>query len=976
MKKKYFTLLISLLIHSFAEAQNVKVPLQTIKQDFDKSFIEINYHRINVRGRVIFGDIVPYNEIWGKEIETTTKITFGQDVRLGGIPIQSGTYRLLMIPRKDEWEIILNNGIYGSNNPDEDVVKFKVKVNTLSEDVETFTVLISNSTNERADIQLMWEKAHISIPISNDIQIQLTQGNIIQDNSPKKKVILPQTNSSFTTISGYVLDSNTKKPIEKVAIKLDYKKTGTSTDSLGYYNFTVPRGKYSIQFSSVGYRSYATKLVADVNDFNFNLQLQNISKELEEVIVSTKGSSQQNIDRPLLGVNSLSIKALKKIPAFLGEVDVLKGLQMLPGVTSVGEASNGVNIRGGTTDQNLILLDNIPIFNPTHLFGLFSVFPPDAISSVELYKGGIPARYSGRIASVLDIGMSVPNLEKFRMQGGLSLVSNRVTLDIPLITSKLGVIIAARGSYNDFLFKLGPAKLQNISANFGDVSAKLFYRLNNKNTFTVSSYFSKDFFQTDLLGSIANINASSTQYDYKTLGGTFNWFHSFNSKLNIQSLATYSNFAPKTLLPEIGVDNSVSLESDITYKNLRTSLNYIPNPKHKIEAGLSATTYLINPGTLNPGAGKSVNPTTIPKEKSLELGIFADDEITVNPKLSFLFGLRYAQYQAIGAATVKKYRPDESKDIYSVVDSTVYGDGQVIQSYGGFEPRFSMKYSLTENASLKFGYNRMQQFIQVISNTTTPLPTSRWKTSDNYVKPQISSMFSAGFFKNFKDNIYEISMEGYYRATDNILDYKPGADFVLQPYLETQTLQGKNRSYGLELMLSKKKGTLSGWASYTYSRSENLVDEAPNFRDQINGGNWYLANYDRPHSFNATMNIASSPIHTFSFNFSYSTGRPFTSPSGYIKYQGQLYPLYDSRNNDRISDYHRLDFSWTIDNPKQYLNTHKNWKGSWVITLYNLYSRSNAYSVYYRSENNVVKPYQLTIFNTIFPSLTYNFKFK
>jgi hypothetical protein len=773
-------------------------------------------------------------------------------------------------------------------------------------------------------------------------------------------------------LSGYVLDSNSKQPLPKVVIRFDYKKTGTLTDSTGFYSIDLPYGEYAILFSSVGYRNYASKLIVDAPNVTFSHALQNVSKELEEVIVSAKGSSQQNIDRPIMGVNSLSIKTLKKIPAFLGEVDVLKGLQMLPGVTSVGEASNGVNIRGGTTDQNLILLDDIPIFNPTHLFGLFSVFPPDAINSVDLYKGGIPARYSGRVASVLDVNMTLPNLEKFTMIGGVSLVSNRLTLDIPLITSKLGIILAARGSYNDFLFKLGPAKLQNISANFGDLSAKLFYRVNQKNTITVSSYLSTDFFQTDLLGSIANINASSTQYDYKTVGSTFNWFHSFSSKLNLQTVATYSYFAPKTLLPEVATDNKVSLSSDITYKNAKLNLNYNPNAKQKIEVGVSATNYVLSPGTLDPGNGKSVNPAVVPKENSLELGVFVDDEITLSPKLSFLIGLRYAQFMALGAATVKKYRPNESKDIYSVIDSTTYGAGDVIQTYGGFEPRFSMKYSLTENASLKFGYNRMQQFIQVISNTTTPLPTSRWKTSDNYIKPQVSSMFSGGFFKNFRDNIFEISVEGYYRATDNILDYKPGADFVLQPYLETQVLQGKNRSYGIELMLSKKKGVISGWASYTYSRSENQVNEAPNFREQINGGNWYLANYDRPHSFNATINFSPAPIHTFSFNFSLSSGRPFTSPTGFVKYQGQLFPFYDSRNNDRISDYHRLDFSWTIDNPQQYLNANKRWKGSWVFTIYNLYGRSNAYSVYYRNE----KPYQLTIFNSIFPSLTYNFKFK
>ena len=780
--------------------------------------------------------------------------------------------------------------------------------------------------------------------------------------------------TKYAQIEGFVRDTNTKKALEKAIIKIDYKKTGSVTDSTGHFSFYAPYGEYVFTISYLGYRAFRTKLTVNQPNINVDVQIQNVSQELEEVIVSSKGTSEQNINRPLLGVSQLSIKTLKKVPAFMGEVDVLRGLQMLPGVTSVGEASNGVNIRGGTTDQNLILLDDIPIFNPTHLFGLFSVFPPDAVSTVDLYKGGVPARFGGRVASVLDVTMSLPNLEKFKMQGGISPVSNRITLDIPLITNKLGIIIAARGSFNDFLFKLGPAKVQNISANFADISTKLFYRMNSNNTFTVSSYWSKDFFQTDLLGSIDNINATSTQYDYKTLGGTFKWFHLFSPKLNVQTVATYSNFVPKTLLPELNTTNSVSLESGITYKNIKTSFNYTPNATHKIETGVSATTYLLSPGTLYPGTSKSVNFRTTPDENSMELGVFIDDEIIINPKLTILAGLRYANYRALGAGVVRNYRPNETKDDFSATDSTVYGAGQTIQSYGGFEPRLSLKYSLDDASSLKFGYSRMQQFIQVISNTTTPLPTSRWKTSDNYIKPQISSLYSGGYFKNFKDNIYELSIEGYYRLTENILDYKPGADFILQRYLETQVLQGQNRSYGLELMVAKKKGEVSGWVSYTYSRSENQVNEGRGFREQINGGNWYASNYDRPHSFNSTVNFAADAINTFSFNFTYSTGRPFTSPSGLVTYQGQTYPFYDSRNNDRISDYNRLDFSWTIDNPRQRFSN-KRWKGSWVFTVYNVYGRSNAYSVFYRSKGLTLTPYQLTIFSSPFVSLTYNFKF-
>lgn len=779
--------------------------------------------------------------------------------------------------------------------------------------------------------------------------------------------------SVYNWVEGTVRDSLTRQPIQGASIRMDFGKTGITTNAEGKFRFSVLVGRaHVMSITHVGYRAYRLKFEG-ADNLSLKISLQPFSQELEEVIVTSQGT-EKNVNRPLLGVTSLSIKTLKKLPAFMGETDVLRGLQMLPGVTSVGEASNGVNIRGGTTDQNLILLDDAPIFNPTHLFGLFSVFPPDAISSVELFKGGIPARFGGRTASVLDITMSLPSLEKFKLQGGISLVANRLTVEVPLIKNKLGLLVAGRGSFNDFLFKLGPIKLQNIKANFGDLATKLFYQVNQKNTITLSSYWSKDFFQTDLLGTIGTINATSTQYDYKALNGTLKWFHAFGPALNLQTVAVYSNYQPKTLLPELNKDNKVSIESAITYQNLKSSLSYQPDARQKIEMGLSATRYNIAPGLLNPGSSVSVNRVKVPEENALELGLFADDEITISPKLTILAGLRYSQYFEIGPKTVRNYRPGEPRDAFSVTDSTVYSSGQIIKSYGGFEPRLSFKYSLNEASSFKFGYSLMRQYLQVISNTTTPLPTARWKTSDTYFRPQISHLISGGYFRNTKDNIYELSFEGYFRQTQNILDYKPGADFLLQRFLETEVLQGKNLSYGAELMITKKKGELTGWLSYTYSRSLNQVNEGRSTVEQINNGRWYAANYDRPHSLNATISVAGNEINTFSFNFSYSTGRPFTSPSALVVFQRQSYPFYDVRNNDRIKDYHRLDFSWTIDNPNR--QKEHRWKGSWTFTVYNLYGRKNPYSVFLRSRGAYrVEPYQLVIFGSPFASLTYNFKF-
>ena len=795
----------------------------------------------------------------------------------------------------------------------------------------------------------------------------------------KIKILIPLLLFLLIRLSGFsqqsnaisitVKDSSDNTPLKDVIIKIDARRANLSTNNKGVHTFFLPSGEYALTISHFGYRTFRQKLVMNNSEINLEVSLINVARELDEVTVNSQNING-NVSRPLLGVSSLSIKAIKKIPAMMGETDVLRGLQMLPGVTSVGEAANGVNIRGGTTDQNLILLDDTPIFNPTHLFGLFSIFPPDAVSGLELYKGGIPAKFGGRASSVIDINMINPSLDKFKMTGGISLVSNRLTIEQPIIKEKLAIMISGRASFNDFFFKLGPPKLQNIKANFYDLATKLFYKMNAKNTFTFSGYLSKDFFQTDLLGTIGNVNATSTQYDYQTENAALKWFHAFNSKLNLQTTAVYTNYQPKTLLPEFNSDNKVSLESGIVYNQLKSSLNYNLNEKHRLEGGISTILYRINPGILNPGSSKSVNYRSVPEERSTESGIYLEDEFTVNKKLSLSVGLRYSFYNALGG-TVRNYNPSLSKSDLSVTDSTVYKSNEISASYGGFEPRIALKYSLSELSSIKLGYSLMRQYLQVVSNTTTPLPTSRWATSNTYIKPQISELYSGGIFKNSRNNIYEFSLEGYYRSTENVLDFKPGADFLFQPYIETQTLQGKGKAYGLELMASKKKGEITGWINYTYSRALNQINQSGRFDEQINGGNWYNTNYDRPHSFNATVSIAQGSHHEFGFTFVYNTGRPFTVPQGFVEYNNVKYPYYVERNNDRIKDYHRLDFSWTIRNPSM---QKKRWEGSWTFAVYNLYGRANAYSVYLRSENGL-KAYQLTIFGSPIPSLTYNFKF-
>ena len=769
------------------------------------------------------------------------------------------------------------------------------------------------------------------------------------------------------SIRGNVKDIQTGQILRGAVISINYKNTGILTDSLGNYYLRVPPDDYVLKISYVGYNPF--RLFIKLNkDFTVDASLQDVTKTLEEVIVSSV-STRNNIKTPSLGVSILSIKGVKRIPAMMGEVDILRSLQTLPGVSSVGEGANGLNIRGGAVDQNLIFIDNTPIFNPTHLFGLFSVFASDAIRELELYKGGIPARFGGRTASVLDIKMIEPNLDKFKFEGGIGPVSNRLLLDVPLIKNKLSILTAGRVSYNDFWFKLfAPANLKNTRANFYDVATKIFFKPNAKNTISLTSYLSQDFYRVDSLFSLENVVAKQTDFKYGHENYSFRWNRFVNLKTSLELVGAMSNY--KTLTESPDSVNRIELRNNIQYKNIRFGVDYAPNEKHKTNFGLSAVQYDLSPGVLNKGIISKISTVELAPEKMMELAIHADDEFKVNSKLTVQYGLRYTQFLNLGPAEVRKYQDGEPRSTNTLI-STEKKDGTVA-SYGGFEPRLTMLYILNPVTTMKFGYNRMQQFLHLINNNTTPLPTARWKISDENIAPQQSDFLSLGYFKTMSENVYEISLETYFRDTRNVLDYVSGANLQLNPTIETQLLAGKARSFGAELMLSKKKGEVTGWISYTYARSFQKTDGL--FAEQrINNGNWYASNFDKPHSVNIVFNAQPDKRNSFSFIFAYSTGRPFSSPTGTYTLGGQQLPLYTQRNNDRIPDYHRLDFSWTISNPSM---KEKRWEGSWIFTVYNIYGRANPYSVFFKNGNDGIKVYQLSIFANPLVSLAYNFKFK
>ncbi|AEI47720.1 TonB-dependent receptor [Runella slithyformis] len=775
-------------------------------------------------------------------------------------------------------------------------------------------------------------------------------------------------------MEGTIVDSLSNLPISGVAVSTlaNNKIYGQISDQSGHFALFLPAGDHTISFKSAGYVPQWRYLNEKSPDQTLTIYFQKVEHQLEQVIVSTKGYDE-NIRKPLLGVNQIDIKTLSKIPAAFGELDFLRGIQMLPGVSSVGEASNGVNIRGGTTDQNLILVDNTPIFNPTHMFGLFSVIPPDAISNLNLYKGNVPARFGGRAAAVIDISLKTPDVTKFKMTGGLSLISEKLMVNVPIIKDRLAVYVAARGAFHDFLLPVFSKDLDSVRTRFSEVLGKVFWRVNAKNTISLMGYFSNDYFQTNLLATLPNVVGETTFFEHQTNNYALEWVCLLTPKLDWQTTLSVANYDPTIGTIETAARNKVRLESGVYQKQATSALNY-QGKNSKWELGTSFTKYHIKPGILNPGNSTSVNALTLPSEFSQEADVFLDGEISANKHFAATFGLRYSYFMALGPADLRTYQPNEPRDDLSVIESQRIPKGKITKAYGGFEPRLGIRYAPNNALSFKMGYNLMRQYIQIASNTTTPIPTSRWKTSDVHIRPQVSHLITGGLYRSFKNDIYDFTLEGYFRQSENSIDYKPGADFLLQPFPETQLVQGQSKAYGVEVMFSKKKGNFTGWINYTYARTFNKTYADVNVLEQVNNGNWYRANYDRPHSINLSIDMVADKHNSFSFNFVYSTGRPYTEPVGFIEYLNNFYPYFDERNNNRIPSYHRLDLAWHIKNPS--MKEDKRWKGDWVFTVYNLYARKNAYSVFFKTENGAARAYKLQIFGAPIVSLAYNFNYE
>jgi hypothetical protein len=759
------------------------------------------------------------------------------------------------------------------------------------------------------------------------------------------------------TLVGHVRDARTGEPVVGASVYIESPAIGVATDQFGSYALTLPTGRHVLTIRGIGIKTSKRQLMLYA-DGRLDIQAPEDVTTLKEVLV--QGERDRNVTSLRMGVTKLDIKTIKTIPTAFGEADILRVVLMLPGVKSIGEGNTGMSVRGGGTDQNLVLFNDATIYNPSHLFGFFSAFNPDVVKSVELYKSAVPARYGGRLASVLDIVTREGNKKKFAGNGGVGLLTSRFTLEGPLVKDKGSFVIGGRTSYSDWLLHLVPdGSLKNSSASFYDLSANLSYDLNDKNSVYATGYFSRDRFRL----------ASDTIYHYGSIAASAKWKHNFSNKLYGVLTGTYSQY-------DYGLNSTRNLTtaSEFGYrlnqKSLLADLSYYYNPRHTFEFGGSSLLYDIQPGSLTPvGSESLIVPDVLQPEKALESALYAADRIEVSPRFSVYVGLRYSIFNALGPRTVNQYLAGASKTENTITGTTSYGSGQVLATYQGLEGRVSAKYMLTDNSSVKASYNRMRQYIHQLSNTTTVSPTDSWKLSDTNIRPQIGDQVSLGYYHNFRGSTIETSVETYYKVMHDFLDYKSGASLFLNHHIETDVVNAHGKAYGVEVMLRRTAGKFNGWLSYTYSRSLAQVNTPT---ELVNGGRYYPTNYDKPHDVTLVSNYRFSQRFSASVNFNYSTGRPITLPLAKYYIDNTLRVFYSDRNAYRVPDYYRVDLAFNIEGNHKVNQVAHN---SWTISVYNLTGRHNPYSVYFQSQNGQINGYQLSIFAQPIPSVTYNFHF-
>lgn len=767
-----------------------------------------------------------------------------------------------------------------------------------------------------------------------------------------------QSNRKSYRIMGTVV-SEKGTPISGLNILMPNLNKGTITDSNGNYEIHIPKGINILETQALGIEKVKKRLIV-YNDGTLNFQLKESFEELDEVLVEM--SARENVRTALTGLERINVADIKNIPLVLGERDILKVATTLPGISTAGEGASGYNVRGGKTDQNLILLDEGIIYNPSHFFGIFSGLNPFTTGDVSIYKGSIPAEYGGRLSSVFDLNTKTANKEEFTGEVSIGPVTGNLSLEIPIVKGKSSIIIGGRATYSDWILNLlEEESLENSQASFYDIVAKYNHKFENNNELNVSGYYSSDVFSV----------TSDSLFSYTNSMFSLSYSKLFNQKSQGEIVLTNSNY-----------DFNVDYESDfnnnfesgytINESELKLKMKYFYSNAHTFNYGISGKYYGVSPGEIKPRSSESlIQNFRIPEERAIEAAIYLEDSFEISEKLLISAGLRYSFFTSFGPAQLKIYENAVPRNENTVIGMKSYGNGEVIETYGGPEIRVSGRYFITPTLSTKLSYNNTYQYIHTLSNNTTAAPTDTYKLSDSYIKPQRASQFGIGLFKNLEQDIYELSLEGYYKTSNNLLDYKIGANLFLNEFIETEVLQGEGEAYGIEFLIRKNKGKLNGYLGYTYSRSFIKL-KGDSQEETVNNGLKFPTNFDKPHDFSAVLNYKLTQRFSFSANFVYQTGRPVTYPIGKYNFGNSEYVLYSDRNQFRIPDYYRLDLSFNIE------GNHKIEKFAhsfWNISVYNVLGRNNPYSVFFVTDNGKVKAYQSSIFSIPIPTITYNFRF-
>ncbi len=758
------------------------------------------------------------------------------------------------------------------------------------------------------------------------------------------------------TISGTVSDSKNGEDLMGVNIYLKSNpQKGTVSNYYGFYSITLPEGTYQLVFDYLGYDRKIISVDLSKN-IKQNISLQPQSQSLEEVVITGK-TQKRNVRTTAMGSHKITMKSIENVPVLLGEKDILKTIQLLPGVKPAGEGQAGYYVRGGNIDENLILLDEAPVYNASHVLGFFSVFNSDALRDANIYKGHIPARYGNRLSSVLEVRMKEGNDQEFHGQGGIGLISSRLTLEGPLKKDKSSFLISARRTYVDLLIKsiANDPDIDNTKFYFYDFNLKGNYRFDENNRIFLSGYFGRDVFGFD-------DDNNSAGFDWGNITGTLRFNHIYNSRLFSNTLLVFSDY---NYLISLEDDNNSFFKlgagiRDISFVN---KFNYYPNDKNKINFGLEITKHRLRPNSFESSEDiEALGIEDLPDRNVLESALYASNEQQIGEKVKFYYGLRLNNFIHLGPGKFEKYDPDGN-----VLSSKEYKSNEIIKNFFGWAPRLSLSYAINNESSVKFSFAKTYQYLHLMTNSTSSNPTDVWMPSGLNIPEQISYQESIGYFKNLKEGLYEFSVEAYYKKMKNMADYKTGTQISLNPEVEKYLVYGQGKAYGLEFLIRKRQGKLTGWLSYTLSRSLKQFDA-------INNGDWFSARQDRIHDFSIVANYKASQRIDLSAVWVYYTGNAVTFPAGFYMVDGVEYPYFSERNGSRMPDYHRLDFSITLHNKPD-----KKYRSSWNFSLYNAYGQMNPYFIYFENEinsegNEILKAKQITLFRWV-PSISYNFKF-